>query len=59
MLKHLLYYDWHLDIRAGGPPGYLANLRYGLDRIPNPNNFEIELWAIKKQSENNKKTKWK
>ena len=25
MLKHLLYYDWHLDIRAGGPPGYLAN----------------------------------
>ena len=59
MLKHLLYYDWHLDIRAGGPPGYLANLRYGLDRIPNPNNFEIELWAIKKQSENNKKSKWK
>lgn len=31
MLKHLVYYDWHLDIRAGGPPGYLANLRYGLD----------------------------
>lgn len=59
MLKHLLYYDWHLDIRAGGPPGYLANLRYGLDRIPNPENFEIELWALKKQYTNNKKSKIK
>lgn len=59
MQKHLLYYDWHLDIRAGGPPGYLANLRYGLDRINNPDNFEIELWAIKKQNENKKKSKWK
>lgn len=58
MLKHLLYYDWHLDIRAGGPPGYLANLRYGLDRIDNPEKFEIELWAIKKQSENNNSSKW-
>ncbi len=58
-IKHLLYYDWHLDIRAGGPPGYLANLRYGLDRIPNPDYFEIELWALKKQPENHRKSKWK
>lgn len=58
MQKHLLYYDWHLDIRAGGPPGYLANLRFGLDRIANPENFEIELWAIKKQYENKKKSVW-
>ena len=58
MLKHLLYYDWHLDIRAGGPPGYLANLRYGLDRISNPENFEIELWTLKKPAENKKKSNW-
>lgn len=59
MLKHLVYYDWHLDIRAGGPPGYLANLRYGLDRINNPTDFEIELWALKKQLENKENSVWK
>lgn len=30
---HCIYYDWHLDIRAGGPTGYLANLQLGLSRI--------------------------
>ncbi|MDR1168450.1 MAG: glycosyltransferase family 4 protein [Heliobacteriaceae bacterium] len=53
--KFLIYYDWHLDIRAGGPPGYLANLRYGLDRADNPKDFELELWTAKKQSKNTKK----
>lgn len=55
MLKHFLYYGWYLDIRAGGPPGYLANLRYGLDCIDNPKFFEIELWALKKPNEQVKK----
>jgi glycosyltransferase involved in cell wall biosynthesis len=55
--KHLIYYDWYLDIRAGGPPGYLANLRYGLDRIDNPERFDLELWALKKPERNlSKKT---
>ena len=49
MVKHLIYYNWYLDIRGGGPTGYLANLRYGLDRIPNPEDFEIEIWATKKE----------
>ena len=53
--KFLIYYDWHLDIRAGGPPGYLANLRYGLDRIGNPDEFIVELWAHKKPQEGSKK----
>lgn len=48
--KHLIYYDWSLDIRAGGPPGYLANLRYGLDRINNPTKYDFELWCLKKPS---------
>lgn len=28
---HAVYFDWHVDLRAGGPPGYLANLRRGID----------------------------
>lgn len=28
-----VYYDWYLDIRAGGPTGYLANLLLGLDKL--------------------------
>lgn len=24
-LQHIIYYEWYLDIRAGGPTGYLAN----------------------------------
>lgn len=30
---HIVYYEWHMDIRAGGPTGYLANLLDGLNRI--------------------------
>ena len=26
-----IVYDWHLDIRSGGPTGYLANLKAGLE----------------------------
>ena len=26
-----IVYDWHLDIRAGGPTGYLANLKLGVE----------------------------
>ena len=31
-LLHTVFYDWHLDIRAGGPTGYLANLLLGINR---------------------------
>lgn len=31
---HYIYYDWYLDIRAGGPTGYLANLLQGLNGLP-------------------------
>lgn len=34
---HVIYYEWYLDERAGGPTGYLANLLYGLNRIENLN----------------------
>lgn len=30
---HVIYFDWFLDLRSGGPPGYLANLREGLRTI--------------------------
>ena len=36
--EHIIYYEWHTDIRAGGPTGYLANLLDGLNRIENNNN---------------------
>ena len=26
-----IVYDWHLDIRAGGPTGYIANLKLGVE----------------------------
>lgn len=28
-----IYYNWYLDIRAGGPTGYLANLLVGLNKL--------------------------
>jgi len=34
-LYHIIYYEWHTDIRAGGPTGYLANLQDGINRIEN------------------------
>lgn len=30
---HAIWYDWFIDLRAGGPTGYLAHLRAGLDQI--------------------------
>lgn len=27
----VVVYDWHLDIRSGGPTGYLANLKLGVE----------------------------
>lgn len=32
---HCIYFDWFLDIRAGGPTGYLANLKNALDLTNN------------------------
>lgn len=31
--EHHVYLEWYLNGRAGGPPGYLANLLYGYNRI--------------------------
>lgn len=39
--QNIIYYDWYLDIRAGGPTGYLANLLCGLNAIDSPNDFSI------------------
>lgn len=33
--EHIIYYEWYLDIRGGGPTGYLANLLDGINRNPN------------------------
>lgn len=50
---HVVYYNWHIDRRAGGPTGYLENLRYGLDRISNPEGFNIYFHTKDKQMEVN------
>ncbi len=39
---HSIFWDYFIDKRLGGPPGYLAHLRAGLDLLPpNPN---VEIW---------------
>ncbi len=49
-ITNLIYTSLKLDIRAGGPSGYLANLRVGLDKINNSKDFlnwiiaSIEEW---------------
>lgn len=48
-LNHVIYYEWYLDIRAGGPTGYLANLLDGLNRIENNINPMIFFDTIPKQ----------
>lgn len=59
-LKHIVYFDSYLDIRAGGPSGYLANLEYGLNQVSKPNSFEIQICAKEKQHEKHKKASaWK
>ena len=39
--RHYIYYNWYLDIRAGGPTGYLANLLYGLNSLQEEQNPPI------------------
>lgn len=39
---HSIFCDFFLDTRSGGPPGYLAHLRVGLDAIPN--DPELTVW---------------
>ena len=48
-LNHVIYYEWYLDIRAGGPTGYLANLLDGLNRIENNTNPMIFFNTLPKQ----------
>lgn len=45
----LIWYDYFIDIRAGGPPGYIANLRYAIDRLPiDSDNFNVWIYAQNK-----------
>jgi len=48
-LNHIIYYEWYMDIRAGGPTGYLANLLDGLNRIENNENPLIFFDTTEKQ----------
>lgn len=49
MKQHLVLSDWFLDQRAGGPPGYLANLRLGLDRLAGLNETNVFIQSLKKE----------
>lgn len=33
LIEHHVYHEWYLNLRAGGPPGYLANLLNGLNQL--------------------------
>lgn len=42
MKEHHIYFEWFLNERAGGPPGYLASLLLGLNKTRKDcNDFEI------------------
>ncbi len=49
-LTHLVFYDWFIDPRAGGPTGYLANLRMGLDRTDEADGIDILIERTAKPS---------
>lgn len=34
-VEHHIYFEWFLNDRAGGPPGYLANLLHGYNQLAN------------------------
>lgn len=38
---HSIFWDYFISTRFGGPPGYLAHLRAGLDRLPPNPDFDI------------------
>ena len=58
--KHIIYFDSYLDVRAGGPSGYLANLDYGLNQIPKSSNFEIQIHARERGHDKHKRNSaWK
>jgi glycosyltransferase involved in cell wall biosynthesis len=54
--KYTIFYDWHLDIRAGGPTGYLANLQEGLKLTKTKSNLEIEIVSKEVPEVNNSST---
>lgn len=51
-----IVYDWYLDIRSGGPTGYLANLQMGLQAIGNSSVNFITRGPLP-ESENSSKVK--
>jgi len=50
--QHIVYYEWYLDIRAGGPTGYLANLLDGLNWTANNENPVIVFNVLDKPKQN-------
>lgn len=51
-LEHIIYYEWYLDIRAGGPTGYLANLLDGINRTEDNKNPLILFDTMEKTNNN-------
>lgn len=51
-MKNLIFYSGKLDIRAGGPSGYLANLKKGIELIGND---DIKFLTVNTQEEVDKK----
>ncbi len=55
--SHYIYYAWFLDIRAGGPTGYLANLKEGLEKRYPQKNSNISFAVMEKNNNTNEKNK--
>lgn len=61
MKEHHIYFEWYLNERAGGPPGYIANLLLGLNRSRKEyKNFEIifDNFSGNPPKKDNKKSKF-
>lgn len=43
----MVLFDWKLDVRSGGPPGYLGNLRMGLDQLNNTKSGRVYIQRLK------------
>lgn len=52
---HLIYFSGPLDLRKGGPAGYLANLKLGLEEIEKPRDFIVSFLVSEKQFDEEKK----
>ncbi|WP_299775450.1 glycosyltransferase [uncultured Tateyamaria sp.] len=50
--QHMVLINWFLSQGAGGPPGYLANLRRGIDQLKGEKSYPIYIQRLTKSMAN-------